>query len=57
MWVGVEVAGKYKVERLLGEGGMGVVLFARLVELGHPVAIKCLKRVRGARRGTRTLRA
>jgi serine/threonine protein kinase len=44
MWVGLEVAGKFKVERVLGEGGMGVVLFARHVELGHPVAIKCLKR-------------
>ncbi len=44
MWVDREIAGKYKVERVLGEGGMGVVLFARHAELGHPVAIKCLKR-------------
>lgn len=44
MWDGLEVSGKYRVERVLGEGGMGVVLFARHLELGHPVAIKCLRR-------------
>ena len=44
MWQGLEISGKYKVERVLGEGGMGIVLFARHLELGHPVAIKCLRR-------------
>jgi serine/threonine-protein kinase len=33
---------KYEVERLLGEGGMGLVVAARHRELGHRVAVKCL---------------
>ena len=37
------IAGKYRVERILGEGGMGVVLGARNIELDEPVAIKILK--------------
>jgi serine/threonine protein kinase len=36
------VAGKYRVERMLGEGGMGVVVAARHLELDQPVAIKFL---------------
>ena len=36
------VAGKYAVERVLGQGGMGRVLAARHMQLGNPVAIKCL---------------
>jgi serine/threonine-protein kinase len=36
------VAGTYRVEELLGSGGMGVVLAARHVVLGHRVAIKVL---------------
>lgn len=33
---------KYQVERVIGEGGMGLVVAARHMELGHLVAIKCL---------------
>jgi serine/threonine-protein kinase len=36
------VAGKFRVERILGEGGMGVVLAAKHLQLGQPVAIKML---------------
>jgi serine/threonine-protein kinase len=36
------VDGKYRVEGLLGEGGMGVVVAARHETLGHEVAIKVL---------------
>jgi eukaryotic-like serine/threonine-protein kinase len=37
------VGGKYRVERVLGEGGMGVVLGARHTGLDERVAIKVLK--------------
>jgi eukaryotic-like serine/threonine-protein kinase len=33
----------YRVEALIGEGGMGLVFAARHVALGHAVAIKCLR--------------
>ena len=36
------VAGKYRVERVLGKGAMGVVVAARHEELGQKVAIKLL---------------
>ena len=36
------VAGRYRVERLVGSGGMAHVLAARHVELGHAVAMKVL---------------
>ncbi len=35
--------GKYRVESLIGEGGMGVVLKAHHLDLDEPVAIKCLR--------------
>jgi serine/threonine protein kinase len=38
--VGDVIAGKYRIEQRLGEGGMGVVLAARHLELGTHVAIK-----------------
>ena len=41
--VGDLVAGKYEVERIIGEGGMGVVVAARHRELGELVAIKLLR--------------
>ncbi len=34
------VAGKYRIDRMLGKGGMGVVFAARQVELDREVAIK-----------------
>ncbi len=37
---GTVVAGKYRVERLLGQGGMGSVWAGRHVTLGQLVAIK-----------------
>jgi serine/threonine-protein kinase len=39
---GEVIAGKYSVEEVLGEGGMGVVLAARHASLGQRVAIKFL---------------
>ena len=36
------LAGKYRVERVLGAGGMGVVVAARHIELDSPVALKFL---------------
>jgi serine/threonine protein kinase len=40
--IGSTVAEKYVVERVLGEGGMGIVLAARHRDLDQRVAIKCL---------------
>jgi serine/threonine-protein kinase len=40
--IGDTIGGKYVVERLLGQGGMGVVVAARHTQLGHEVAIKLL---------------
>ncbi len=40
--VGDLVAGKYRVERVLGQGGMGVVVAAMHEQLGQRVAIKML---------------
>ncbi len=36
------LAGKYRFERVLGRGGMGVVVAALHVQLGQPVAMKFL---------------
>ncbi|MBK7540087.1 MAG: serine/threonine protein kinase [Myxococcales bacterium] len=40
--VGEVLAGKYLVERVLGKGGMGVVVAARHLHLDHMVALKFL---------------
>ncbi|HYQ18356.1 MAG TPA: serine/threonine-protein kinase, partial [Polyangiaceae bacterium] len=39
---GEVLAGKYRVEKLLGQGGMGVVVGARHVELQERVAVKLM---------------
>ena len=36
------IGGKYRVERLLGEGGMGMVVAAHHIVLDQPVAVKLL---------------
>jgi serine/threonine-protein kinase len=41
--IGTLIAGKYRVEQVLGEGGMGVVLAATHTALGNQVALKCLR--------------
>jgi len=40
--VGETIAGKYRVERVLGAGGMGVVLAATHIQLDQRVALKFL---------------
>ena len=39
---GTVIAGKYQVERVLGQGGMGIVVAAMHLQLGQRVAIKYL---------------
>ncbi len=41
--VGTVLAKKYRVERLIGEGGTGIVVAASHVQLGQEVAIKVLR--------------
>jgi eukaryotic-like serine/threonine-protein kinase len=40
--IGQVIAGKYRVERVLGEGGMGVVVAAQHLQLNQTVALKFL---------------
>ena len=37
------IAGKFRVERILGEGGMGYVVSARHIQLGQMVALKFMR--------------
>jgi serine/threonine protein kinase len=48
--VGDVIAEKYRVESVVGTGGMGVVLAARHLQLGQAVAIKVLSAPEEARR-------
>src|SRR5438128_2442343 len=41
--VGTTIADKFRVERVLGEGGFGVVYGGTHLLLNAPIAIKCLK--------------
>jgi eukaryotic-like serine/threonine-protein kinase len=41
--IGNVLLGKYRIERVLGEGGMGVVGLAHHIQLDQPVAIKFLR--------------
>ena len=41
---GQVIAGKYRVERMLGTGGMGAVVAAHHLQLGQRVALKFLER-------------
>jgi serine/threonine protein kinase len=40
---GTVLAGRYRVDRVIGRGGMGIVVKATHVDLQHPVAIKLLQ--------------
>lgn len=42
--IGERIGGKYRVESVIGEGGMGVVLAARHEALDLRVAVKLLRR-------------
>lgn len=46
--LGTVLDGKYRVDRVLGEGGFGVVYGGLHLIIGQPVAIKCLKQISGA---------
>ena len=50
--VGEILAGKYRVERVLGQGGMGMVVAATHLVLGHQVALKYLLPSAGLRAET-----
>jgi eukaryotic-like serine/threonine-protein kinase len=40
--IGAVLAGKYRIDRILGQGGMGIVVQAMHLQLGQPVAMKFL---------------
>jgi serine/threonine-protein kinase len=42
--VGKIIADKYRVDRLLGQGGMGIVYLGQHVDLGRAVAVKLIRR-------------
>ena len=46
--VGTTIAEKYRVDRVIGEGGCGIVYAGVHLVVGAPVAIKCLKPIGGS---------
>ena len=40
--IGTVLDGRYRIERLLGRGGMGSVFAARHLQIDEPVALKLL---------------
>jgi serine/threonine protein kinase len=46
--LGGVVAGKYRIDRVIGFGGMGIVCAAQHLELGTPVAVKFVRPERAA---------
>jgi serine/threonine-protein kinase len=42
-WEGEIIAGKYRLEKIIGKGGMGVVVSGRHIGLDEPVAVKILR--------------
>ncbi len=45
--VGQTIAGKYRLDRVIGEGGFSVVYGGMHLALGEPIALKCLKPMEG----------
>src|SRR5271166_143107 len=43
VWPGQVIAGKYRVDRTLGEGGMGIVVAATDLQLERKVAVKVMQ--------------
>jgi serine/threonine-protein kinase len=41
-WIGRTIDGRYRIDALLGEGGMGAVFVAEHLRLGKPVALKMI---------------
>ncbi len=41
-WIGRTIDGRYRIDGLLGEGGMGAVFVAEHLRLGKPVALKMI---------------
>lgn len=41
-WIGQTIDGRYRIDALLGEGGMGAVFVAEHLRLGKPVALKMI---------------
>src|SRR5262245_8358750 len=41
--VGTTIAGKYRVQEVVGEGGFGLVYRGHHLGFDHPIAVKCLK--------------
>lgn len=51
--IGRVLNGRYRLERILGEGGVGVVYLAQHTRLGNPVAVKVLNQECSANRDVR----